>query len=234
MEAGTSSRWPLGISAVGLPKVEAIANFIAQNYPYTQVEKFNGMIGRGQRVPAPHYCDSRDLEGLLETDLVLDATVEPGIQLLLSGLSAERRVTYICASTTPGAWGGLVFRQLPGEQQACWSCLQHAMTEGLVATPLHHPGGSLQPAGCANPTFTGAGVDVQSVSLMAVRAAIATLCRGVENGYPDIDWNVAIGTFRSPEGRLIVPQWQGTMIARHPNCRHQAHRDDDLGIRKAA
>lgn len=234
MEAGTSSRWPLGMSAVGQPKVDAVGDFIAQNYPYTQIEKFYGMIGRGQRAPAPQYCDSRDLERLLETDLILDATAESGIQLLLSDLASAREVAYVCASTTPGAWGGLVFRQLPGAQQACWSCLQHAMSEGLIATPLHDPRGSLQPAGCANPTFTGAGVDVQVVSLMAVRAAIATLCRGTENGYPDIDWNVAIATLRSPECRLIVPQWKATTIMPHPNCRnYQAHRDD-LGTRKAA
>jgi len=234
VEAGTSSRWPLGLSTVGRPKVDALGDFIAQNYPYTQVEKFHGMIGLGQRVPAPYYCDSRDLDGLLETDLVLDATAEFGIQHLLSDFAAERGIPYICASTTPGAWGGLVFRQLPGAENACWSCLQHAMTEGLVPTPLHDPRGTLQPAGCASPTFTGAGVDIQLVSLMAARTAIATLCAGTENGYPDVDWNVAIATLRSFEGRLIAPQWEVTTIARHANCRNSHAHRDDLDTRKAA
>lgn len=234
VEAGTSSRWPLGLSAVGRPKVDALGDFIAQNYPYTQVERFHGMIGHGQRVPAPYYCDSRDLDGLLETDLVLDATAESGIQLLLSDFAAEREIPYICASTTPGAWGGLVFRQLPGAEHACWSCLQHAMTEGLVPTPLHDPRGTLQPAGCANPTFTGAGVDIQLVSLMAARTAIATLCVGAENGYPDVDWNVAIATLRSSEGRIVAPQWEVTTIARHANCRNSHAHRDDLDTRKAA
>lgn len=233
-EAGTSSRWPLGLSAAGRPKVDVIADFIAQNYPYTKTEKFHGMVGRGQRAPAPHYCDSRDLERLLETDLILDATAESGIQLLLSDLAAERGIAFICASTTPGAWGGLIFRQLPAAERACWSCLQHAMTEGSVPTPLHDASGTLQPAGCASPTFTGAGVDVQVVSLMAARMAIATLCAGAKNGYPDVDWNVAIVTLRSPDGGLIPPQWKVTTIERHPNCRNEQAHGQNLATRRAA
>jgi len=192
------------------------------------------MIGRAQRVPPPHYCDSRDLARLLDTDLILDATAESGIQLLLSDLAAERGIPYICTSTTPGAWGGLVFRQLPGADQACWSCLQHAMTQGLVPTPLHDPRGTLQPAGCANLTFTGAGVDIQLISLMAVRTTIATLCAGTQNGYPDVDWNVAVATLRSPDGRLIAPQWEVQTIERHPDCRNECAHKNDLATRKVA
>jgi len=234
MEAGTSSRWPLGLSATGRSKVESIAEFIAQNYPYTKAEKFYGMVGRGQRAPAPHYCDSRDLERVLETDLILDGTAESGIQLLLSDLAAERGIAFVCASTTPGARGGLVFRQLPGPERACWSCLQHAMAEGSIPTPLHDTRGMLQPAGCASPTFTGAGVDVQVVSLMAARTAIATLCAGTEDGYPDVNWNVAIVTLRSPDGGLIPPQWMVTTIGRHPNCRNEKAHGQDLATRRAA
>lgn len=234
MEAGTSSRWPLGLAAAGRSKVDVVAEFIGQNYPYTKVEKFHGMIGRGQRTQPPNYCDSRNFEQLLETDLILDATAEFGIQLLLSGLAAERGIAYICASTTPGAWGGLVFRQLPGAERACWSCLQHAMADGSVPTPVHDARGTLQPAGCASPTFTGAGFDIQEVSIMTTRTVIATLCEGTESGYPDVDWNVAIVNLRSLEGGLIPPQWTVMTIGRHPNCgNEQAHREN-LATRSAA
>lgn len=234
IEAGTSSRWPLGLAAAGGSKVDVIADFIVQNYPYTKVERFCGMIGGAQPVPAPHYCDSRDLVRLLDTDLILDATAEYGIQLLLSDLAAERGIAYICVSTTPGAWGGLVFRQLPGADQACWSCLQHAMTQGSVPTPLHDPGGTLQPAGCANATFTGVSVDIQFMSLMAVRTAIATLCSGTQNGYPDVDWNVAIATLRSPDGRLIAPRWEVQTIGRHLDCHNEQAHKHNLATRRAA
>jgi len=234
IEAGTSSRWPLGLAVAGGSKVDVTADFIEQNYPYTKVDRFCGMIGRAQRVPAPGYCDSRDLAPLLDTDLILDATAEPGIQLLLADLAAERGIPYICASTTPGAWGGVVFRQLPGTDQACWSCLQHAMTQGLVPTPLHDPGGTLQPAGCSNLTFTGASVDIQFLSLMAVRTAIATLCAGAQNGYPDVDWNVAIATLRSPDGQLIAPRWEVQTIRRHSDCHNEQAHKRDLATRTAA
>jgi len=108
------------------------------------------------------------------------------------------------------------------------------MTEGLVPTPLHDPRATLQPVGCANPTFTGAGVDVQIISLMAARTAIATLCVGVENGYPNVDWNVAIVRLRSPEGRLIAPQWEVMTIGRQPNCRNEKTHRNDLATRKVA
>lgn len=134
----------------------------------------------------------------------------------------------------PGGLGGLVFRQLPVAERACWSCLQHAIAEGSVPTPVHDQRGTFQPAGCASPTFTGAGIDVQMVGLMAARTVIATLCAGTENGYPDVDWNVAILTQRSPSGGLITPQWTTMTIGRHPSCRNEQTHREDLVTRRAA
>ena len=234
VEAGTGVRWPLGLAVAGLSKVDSLANYIGEQYPYTILERHLGMIGGAHRAPAPHYCDWRDFEGLFSTDLLLECTAEVGISLLLADAAAENQVPYICASATPGGWGGLVFRQLPGAEQACWSCLRHAMTDGIVPSPPQDKQGNLQPVGCANPTFTGAGADVEQVSLMAVRMALSTLCRGAVNGYPDISWNVAVLSLRSETGVLLAPQWNTMTVRRHPECRnHRAH-GNDLVTRKAA
>ncbi len=234
VEAGTIPRWPLGISAAGRVKVDALARFIAENYPYTRVEKFCAMIGHGQRPPPPQYSDHRDLERLLEADLIHDATAETGIQHFLADFAAERGIPYICVSTTPGAWGGVVFRQLPGAQHACWSCFQHAMHDGIVPTPLADPAGMLQPAGCANPIFTGAAFDIQTVSLMAVRMAVSTLCAGHEKGYPSFDWDVAVVNLRTPKGEFIAPQWHTVKLERHAACHNEIAHSTDLATPKAA
>jgi hypothetical protein len=228
-------RWPLGLSAAGRIKVAALARHIAENYPHTVLEPHVGMIGQAQRPPAPHYCDWRDFDGLLDTDVLLDSTAEIGINLLLADAAAERRVPYIYASATEGGWGGLVFRQLPGREEACWSCLRHAISDGSVPTPpADARAATLQPVGCANPTFIGAGVDLEQVSAMALRMALSTLCRGEAGGYPDASWNVGVLALRSSDGELIAPAWTTLRIARHANCRSVSAHGDDLDTRKAA
>jgi ThiF family protein len=234
VEAGTVLRWPLGLSAAGRVKVEAIFRFLSENYPHTRVEKFCGMIGHGQRQPAPFYSDHRDLEQFLKVNLLYDATAEPGIQLLLADLAAERGIPYLCVSTTPGAWGGVIFRQLPGPDRACWSCFQYAMRDGTVPTPLADPSGMLQPAGCAMPTFTGASFDIQTVSTMGVRMAVATLCSGYENAYPDLDWDVAVVNLRTPRGDSIAPQWHTAKLERHSECGNEIAHRADLAAPQAA
>jgi molybdopterin/thiamine biosynthesis adenylyltransferase len=234
VEAGTVSRWPLGLSTAGRLKVEALFRFFAENYPHTRVEKFCGMIGHGQRPSEPFYSDHRDLDRLLNADLVYDATAETGIQLLLADLAAERGIPYISVSTTPGAWGGVIFRQSPSAERACWSCFQYAMRDGKVPTPLADPSGMLQPAGCAAPTFTGASFDIQTVSTMAVRIAVATLCSGHEKGYPAFDWDVAVVNLRTPRGEPIAPQWHTVKLERHAECGNEIAHRTNLAPSKAA
>jgi hypothetical protein len=234
VDAGTGVRWPLGLGVAGRSKVGALTAHIEANYPYTIVEPHWGMIGWAQRAPAPHYSDWRDYEGLFEADLVLDSTAEVGISLLLADTAAEKGVPYICATATEGGWGGLVFRQLPGTQEACWSCLQHSLNDGTVPAPPRDGRGSIQPIGCASPTFTGAGVDLEHVSLMALRTALSTVCRGAVSGYPDIGWNVAVLTLRSESGALLAPHWTSMTIGRHPACRNDRAHRDNLAAQKAA
>ena len=234
VEAGTAVRWELGLNAAGRKKAHALAAHINQEYPYTAVEPLVGAIGRAQRVPPPEYCDWRNFPSLISTDAIMDFTAEIGINFLLSDAAAENKVPYICASATPGGWGGLVFRQLPGAGEACWSCLQHAMSDGTVPTPPYDPKGELQPAGCASRTFTGAAVDLEQVSVMALRMGIATLCRGEANGYPDISWNVAVLALRTASGELIAPQWTTLKIGRHGDCFNEKAHGHDVATQRVA
>lgn len=222
VEAGTIARWPLGVSAIGRRKVDAIREFLAKNYPFTEIEVFCGMVGGA--LYGADYRDAHDLERLLDVDLIFDATAERGIQHFLSDVAVELGKPYICISATPGAWGGLIFRKRPGDP-ACWSCLQHAMNEGAIPTPPSDPDGMLQPIGCASSTFTGAGFELQQVVLMGVRTAVSTICAGEPNAFPESSWNVAVGRFRDPDGAIIAPHWETFTIGQHASCENEiAHR----------
>jgi molybdopterin/thiamine biosynthesis adenylyltransferase len=216
IEPGTVVRWPLGISMAGLSKVKAIERFISLHYPYTTVLAHHHWIGNAL---GNDLSDLKVLDELLDgVDLIYDATAEIGFQYLLSDLAAERKVPYIAVSTTFGAWGGLIYRIRPGQTKGCWSCLQGHLDVSIPSPPAD-PDGKVQPQGCADPTFTGAGCDVAQIALAGVRVAIATLSHGLEGAYPDFTWDVARVAFRETDGRLIAPRWDTFSLPRHPECK---------------
>jgi molybdopterin/thiamine biosynthesis adenylyltransferase len=221
VDPGISVRWPFGFAYVGEAKVEAFARFAKANYPYTTVVPLHQFIGATRDDPGqPSQLQVLDemLEGV---DLVYDATAEIGLHFLHSELARERGIPYVEAWTKNGAWGGVIARVLPGEGNPCWTCFAFAL-DGLDPTIAVKPGGFHQPAGCADPTFTGAGFDVASFALEGTRLAIATLLRDDENGYPDPDWDFAIINIRSDAG--MSGQSRTThALAVHPSCTRRPH-----------
>lgn len=214
LDAGTVVRWPLGVAFAGRRKAQLLHGFIRPNFPYTQVKGWVHRIGI-----SGEGGDRRVLsEALAGIDLLYDATAELGIQYFLSDLALEFRLPYICVSTTAGAWGGLVARIRPDGGSGCWLCLQHALDDKSIPTPPADPDGGVQPEGCASPTFTGAGFDVEQIALGGVRLAVATLSAGAPAVYPDFMWDVAVISLRDPDGRPIAPSWQTFRLSRHPRC----------------
>lgn len=217
VDAGTSVRWPLGLSAAGQDKVETLKAFLFQNYPYVHVVGYTHRIG-GTRLPS-QPSESTMLSDMLDgVSLIYDATAELGVHQLLARLAAERGIPYIYAHTTPGAWGGLIARIQPGRTQGCWLCLRHAQMDGTIPFPLFDATGEVQPEGCASPTFTGSGFDVEQVANEGVRMAVGTLTGNIEGGYPDVDWDVAILALRDETGRRIAPQWTTYALPQHAEC----------------
>ena len=216
---GTTVRWPLGLQAAGLLKTTSLPEFLAANYPQTKVKVYTHRIG-AVRDPADALPpDSVILEALLDgATLVYDATAEIGIQRALSDLAREKGIPYICVSATEGAWGGLIARIRPGRTEGCWYCLMHHIDTRSIPGPARSPAGTVQPIGCANPTFTGAGFDLAEIALAGTRLAIATLCADQVNGYPDYEWDVACISLRDKSGKSIAPQWETFALKRHPNC----------------
>lgn len=216
VEAGTVSRWPLGLTAAGRKKTSVLRGFISANYPHTRVTVFSGAIGAAMH--SEEYSDLRDLEKLIDVDLVFDATTEVGVQQILSDEARAHEKPYICISATAGAWGGVIARVMPGKP-GCWMCFQHELDTKRIAPAPMKVDGTVQVPGCGSPTFTGAGFDCSEVALAGVRLAAGTLCRGVEGGYPDVAWDIAVLEMRTADGAAIAPRWTTYGLSQSGKCR---------------
>jgi molybdopterin/thiamine biosynthesis adenylyltransferase len=221
VDPGTGVRWPLGLGAAGLLKSSAVPGFIAEHYPFTSLRTWTHRIG--DVVLQPDSQEPRDFQLLndilQETDLVFDATAEPGIHHLLCDLAWARRIPYLTAYTTLGARGGLVARLDPRRPTGCWVCLQRALYQDrTIREPPFDENGNVQPLGCADPTFTGASFDVIEVVVEAIRVAIGTLCAGMKGSYPESPWDVAVLSLRDANGQRVLPQWDQYQLAPWPEC----------------
>ncbi len=224
----TTVRWPLGLTAAGLPKTSVLKKFIQENYPFTAVRIESWRIGdlriEGRNIsPYESRSEWQILEDFLsDVDMIIDATAEEGVNNFLSRQSYQLGIPYLSMYTTPGALGGVIMRYIPG-LTGCWSCMkewQKSDPENLV--PPSDDNGEIQPPGCSDMTFTGAGFDLQNIVLAGVRLAVSTLCRG-ENGYPDFDWDWAVLKLKDDHRLAIAPQWTTQPLNINPNCPYNGY-----------
>lgn len=218
VEPGNAARWPLGLSAVGLNKADAIARFILENFPYTKTVTKRVRVGA---VPELGGGTSQDYEEFLNgADLLFDATAELGISYVVSEWARRMKVPFIAASSTHGAWGGRILRIDPVRTEGCWNCFRMWASESAFSTPVDNGEDSTNIPGCADRSFTGASFDVRQVSLLATRTAISIISSGHDGAYPKTAWDVAILSMRDEHGNLAVPIWKTYDLVRHPKCRN--------------
>jgi len=216
VEPATVVRWPLGLTAAGRAKTDVLAAFINDNYPFTRVVGSKCRLGGVPGLGGARLDELRQF--LYGVDLIYDATAEVGIHYLLTEVAREQRIPYIAVSATPGGWGGRVVRFRPGVTRGCWVCLERFIEEGRIPIAPGMQNGSLQPPGCADPTFAGASFDIGELPLAGVRLAVATLSRLGHESYPDFDWDLAILALRDENGRPTMPLWRTYAVERHPGC----------------
>jgi molybdopterin/thiamine biosynthesis adenylyltransferase len=219
VDPATMPRWPLGLEMAGRAKVKAIAETIRKNYPFTTVESFQHRLGV---VRHPELEPESELD-LIErvsngTSLIIDATAEVGVQHFLSDTAAESGIPYIGIDASPGAWGGRICRIRPQKTKGCWMCYRSRLLNNNIPSPPEDPRDDIQPAGCGDPTFVGAGFDLVATALLGVRLTVSTLCEGVADGYPPTDWDVAIVSYRNNQGHLISPTLQTFALEPHSEC----------------
>jgi molybdopterin/thiamine biosynthesis adenylyltransferase len=216
VEPGTTVRWPLGFTAVGRAKADALQSFIESNFPYSKVR--DGVFRMGA-VPGIGGTSLEEYRTFFEgVDLIYDATAEEGINYLLSELAREMTIPYVGLSTTWGGWGGRVWTIHPGKDAGCWYCLRKWIDEEKIPVPPESPSGLISIPGCGDPTFTGASFDTSMIPLMAVRAAVSMMSEGIAGGYPGPLWDVVNIKLRNEDGNLCLPQWQDFKLPVHPEC----------------
>lgn len=224
VDPATLVRWPFGFAAAQRPKVEVIKESIETNIPYVAVRTWWHALGRSRA--APEELGDFDVlnDVLTGVDLVIDATAEAGLHPMIADQARMRGIPYLEASTRNGAWGGVIARvgNQPGE--ACQNCLAFQLADlDAQGQPARSPEGLRQPVGCADPTFTGAGFDLATISLAATRLAVATLLRGVDGAYPDPSWDIAVVNLRASDGSAGAPEWRTSLLERHPGCDRADH-----------
>jgi len=197
LKYGNLPRWIAGASATGRDKVSVLRELITDANPMINVTTHALKFGDINR-PEPEQAMLNDV---FDADLIIDATAEFAASHLITLLAKEHAIPCIHVSATNGGFGGIVGRYMPEPEAFCWSCMQEALyqerpefQEGdyRIKLPATEPGEPTEVRGCFSPTFIGTGFDLDTISMHAVRLAIATLCRGAEGAYPDLDWDIAV------------------------------------------
>lgn len=218
LQVGNTVRWALGWQYAGLQKVLAIKAHLQNEYPYTSVHAYNVRIGAPTPPQEGCLSDYQLIRSVSEkVDLIIDAAANHRVSHFLADLAQELGKPYLWLTTTHGASGGIVGRIRPGKTIGCWHCFQHSLDDGSIRLPADTGTAEIQPGGCSQPTFIGAGVDSDEVALLAARLAVATLCSGESCGYPDFSWDVAIGDF-ARDGHSISPDWTPYTLTENSGC----------------
>lgn len=221
VQLGNSPRWILGASAAGFNKAFALSTHIRQNYPFVSANPVGLKVGSAA-LPSDAPESLRLREGALTqaldgVDIIIDCAVEFTVQNFLSDYAWSKGIPYVWVSGTPGSWGGVVGRAVPGKTTGCWRCFRRNQAEGRYPEPAIEEGPLIQPAGCFSPTFTGSGFDMDLVALQTVRMAVACLNLGADRGYPDFDWDIGVVDLWC-DGRPIAPFWHTFPLEKNENC----------------
>lgn len=215
VEPGNTVRWPLGATVWARPKLEALSEFLAREYPATNVHPHTHCLGQAGLIPDDGPGDDDVLTTTIpEVDLVVDGCASHGVTRLLADRCREAAVPLISLFATPNLEGGAVVRH--GGDGGCPNCLEFAWHNEEIAPP---PGrsseeGLTQPPGCAERTFLGAGYDLQELSLQAVRLVVETLSSEATG-----DSLVQTLSFVDAEGQRCPPRWRVDALPKHPACR---------------
>lgn len=219
VQVGNTPRWALGWQSAGVLKTDALESYIQREYPYTKIETITLQLGVpfvSEERPSQYTTVS---DALSTADLVIDASAHQRVTHFLADLAMEHKTPFLWLTLTSGAAGGVVGRILPTTTAGCWHCYQHRLSDGTIQKPPDYSDKEIQPAGCAQPTYIGAGIDSDEVPLLASRLAVATLCRNDHaiNRYKDFAWDVAVVKL-AEENNPTTPTWTTYKLKQHNNC----------------
>jgi hypothetical protein len=198
----------------GLPKTAALTQIVIDTQPYTDLAAYPLHLGRPRPFASPNTLGLLT-EEITRADLVIDATADLGAQQLLSDACRAAGVAYLQSEATPGVWAGLITLFSP-DAAVCWVCVQWHLYEGTLPELPHTSAPAVQPPGCLEPTYPGAGFDLATIAAQTVRQAVSYLTGA--NGYGPPFAGVITVCLRDDTGAPVLPLWQEHVLARHPAC----------------
>lgn len=234
VQIGNLPRWLYGMPEIGKSKSASLAANLQLSYPPLICEGIEHRIGAIVSTPAQY---ARYQASLNEVDILVDATAEIAVNQHLQNVAREKNIPYVWAYGSPGGWGGVIGRSVPGRTEGCYECVQYRMRDAGIYQGKQTPGApspiilppsenlpDVQPVGCFHPTFRGTGFDMDQVSEMAARLVVATLCQDANANldcYPDFPWDVAVLSQWDAEiGKPTVPNWTTYTLDRHGECQN--------------
>lgn len=217
LQVGNTVRWALGWQYAGLQKSSALSHYLTQEYPYTAAHAHNVHIGSIDATVGP--SEYQLIRSLCEqSELIIDSAANHRVSHFLADLARGLGKPYLWITTTHGAAGGVVGRIIPGKTEGCWHCFQHSLADGSIGLPADTGTPEIQPGGCSQPTFIGAGIDSDEIALLGARLAVATLSNGEANGYPDFLQDVFVADLNR-NAQSIAPEWRSYNLPVNPTCR---------------
>lgn len=214
VEPGNSVRWPLGTSAWGLRKADALVDFLKKEFPLARAHAHIHAIGGIDN----HSEDDLLDRVLSEVDLIVDATVAWGVTQVLVDRCRERTIPLVQVFATPTLEGGGVVRYTNlGGCPVCYELATNERPDSPAYIP-QPPGYDdyaplAQPPGCAEPTFTGASYDLAEITMQGVRLIIDTL-----TGNGASESLVQTLSFLDQSGRRCLPRWRVDALPPHRDC----------------
>jgi len=208
-------------AASGYPKVHAALNAAHATQPYTELRGVSHPFGRPrlatELAPATRgqFAQDADVVAMVaEVDLVVDATADLSVQHYLSDVARRHGVAYLRTEALSGVWSGFIALQRPNAD-VCWMCWQHHLATTIPGLPTR-PHDGVQPPGCGDPTYTGAGFDLAAIAAQTARAAASYLTG--DDGYGAMPADVMTVQFRDASGVSTLPVWQSHTLERHLDC----------------
>jgi molybdopterin/thiamine biosynthesis adenylyltransferase len=211
LDAGNLLRHAGIVSDVGLGKAASMALHAKRVHPGIDASPYDIRIGRTGRVGEATFQREFPMNLLSEADVVIDATAEAAVHETIGELCRDLEKSLVVAEATHGAWGGTV-GVFPASADTCWNCVELSLRDGLISPPQADEAGLVQPPGCAEPTFTGAGFDLSEVALQAARASIAEVTS------PSAVSVLHTVELRDSTGLRIAPSWRTEWPERHIEC----------------
>lgn len=187
-------RHVLPVTAAGIPKARAVADYCELMNPFVTVEPKSLRIGASESV-----------DDLIQgASMVIDTTGSTVVTRVLFKYCATHEVPLLVVGLTAGAYGGEVALFSPGG--ACPVCFELEQIDKNIPRPAEGPRSNVTPVGCSHPTFFGAGFDATELAAVATRLAISAI---QATRYPKSPFDWVVLNFRREPRRI-----QGTLRAR--------------------